>query len=106
MKTLSPYKVSWIEFKAIKGIVTQRDAKVLRKYNTFPKGVKFGKTIYEWFADKESAQEYLKTRDFSKLSKKYEARIFTDKQFSMTTCPTYEVKFTSKQEKEMIVIGN
>lgn len=104
---LSPYRVYWVEFRAIKGIVTKRDEKILRKFaiNSLWRSAK---CIYEHFGSKDAALDYLRTKDFSKLSKNYEVRVFTDKQFSMGKYDMdkkrHIIPFTSKQEKEMFVI--
>lgn len=104
MEKISAYKVTWVEFRAQKGIVTKKDAKILLKHanNMW----KHGDRIQEHFGNKESALEYLRTKDFSKLGKKYEVRICTDKQFSQGH---YEkgsniIEFTKKQNQEMYII--
>lgn len=103
--TISAYKVMWVEFRAVKGIVTKKDAKILRKY-TIGRQWRNGDRIQEHFASKEAALEYLRTKDFSKLSKHYEVRLCTDKQFGMGHMENGSniINFTSKQNAEMYII--
>ena len=107
VETLSPYKIWWIEFRAQKGIVTRKDAKIFNKYS-------FGgnlRNLMLHFASRTDAEKYLieKKDDFKRLSKSYEVRMCTDKQFSMSYVDIQSrilrIKFTSKQNAEMIVIG-
>ena len=83
--TLSPYKITWVEFRAVKGIVTKKDAKILRKYTMLGNNFRNGDRIHEHFASKDMALAYIdcKCEDFKKLSKHYEVRICTYKQFSL-----------------------
>lgn len=103
--TISAYKVMWVEFRAVKGIVTKKDAKILCKYPSEWKW-RNGDRIQEHFGSKEAALEYLRTKDFSKLGKHYEVRICTDKQFSMGHMENRSniIKFTTKQNAEMYII--
>lgn len=103
--TISAYKVMWVEFRAVKGIVTKKDAKILRKY-TIGRQWRNGDRIQEHFGSKEAALEYLRTKDFSKLSKHYEVRLCTDKQFGMGHMENGSniINFTSKQNAEMYII--
>lgn len=108
--TLSPYKIFWVEFRAQKGRVTKKDAKILLS-NVFAWD-SYGKNALKHFASKESACEYLekKAESFKKLSKAYEVRLCTDKQYGMAKCDFknrfVKVPFTQKQESEMYIIGN
>ena len=103
MKTtkLSPYKIYWIEFRAIKGFITKHDQLIFGAtiYGVMPKKHKF----YKYLGSKDLAQKYL-TNDFSKLNKPYECRIFTDKQFSLAKDNV--IPFTKKQNDGMVIINN
>lgn len=103
--TISAYKVMWVEFRAVKGIVTKKDAKILRK-NAITRQWSCGDRIQEHFGNKEAALEYLRTKDFSKLSKHYEVRLCTDKQFGMGSMENRSniINFTDKQNAEMYII--
>ena len=102
----SSYKTYWVEFRAIKGIVTKKDEKILHKYDLINKW-KNGDRIHEPFASKEAALDYLREKDFSKLGKQYEVRICCDKQFSQahSECGVTYITFTKQQEEEMFIIG-
>lgn len=101
--TLSPYKITWIEFRAVKGIVTKHDQKVIDK---IPFNGKSRKCLYKHFPDKKSAENFLLQFDASKLNKSYECRIFSDKQFGMRSRENgYSVPFTTLQNQKMILIN-
>lgn len=104
---ISAYKVVWVEFRAQKGIVTKKDAKILRKY-TVGRQWSNGDRIQEHFASKDMALAYLdsKREDFKKLGKRYEVRICTDKQFSLGHMENRSniIPFTTKQNNEMFII--
>lgn len=106
--TFSAYKIWWIEFRAQKGIVTKKDAKILKKYDF---GGRNRRNLLEHFASKDDAEKYLadKAEDFKKLSKKYEVRMCTDKQFGLGRVDMDNnivvIDFTTKQNNEMFVIG-
>ena len=106
--TLSPYKITWVEFRAVKGIVTKKDTKILRKYTMLGNNFRNGDRIHEHFASKDMALAYIdcKCEDFKKLSKHYEVRICTYKQFSLghieNGCNI--IPFTTKQNSEMFII--
>lgn len=108
--TLSPYRIYWVEFRAQKGRVTKKDAKIL--LSDVSRWSSYGKNALKHFASKECAYDYLKEKveSFRKLSKAYEVRMLTDKQYSMAKCDFknrfINVPFTQKQESEMFVIGN
>lgn len=108
VETLSPYKIWWIEFRAQKGIVTQKDARILKKYDF---GGRNRRNLLEHFPSKDAAEKYLaeKAEDFKKLSKRYEVRICTDKQFGNGRVDMANnivvIDFTTKQNEEMFVIG-
>ena len=102
---LNPYKIVWLEFRPIKGIVTKHDKKIMGVYSSFKD------RFYKFSASKEKAMEFLNDNlmkiDFSKLDKPYECRIFTDKQYSNALeSEDYKIHFTAKQESEMILINN
>ena len=110
--TFSPYKIAWIEFRATKGVVTKKDRTILTKFHLSHLS---GTREYMHFPTKEKAEEYLATIQTNKLTKSYEVRIFTDKQFGMMKLDVdksrfddskYHIPFTEAQEKEMKIIGN
>lgn len=96
--TFSPYKITWIEIRPMTGrTVTAADARKMRNVCVHRNG--FG---YAHFPNKKSALEWLHTE--RKLSKKYEARLFTDKQFGMAKEENgYAIPFTTKQYNEVFI---
>lgn len=110
MTTFSPYKIYWIEFRAVKGIVTLKDEKILNS-SRFTNG-RNRRNFPKHFASKADAEKYLteKAETFKRLSKPYEVRLCTDKQFGLGnvdfTNNIVNIAFTKKQESEMFVIGN
>ena len=97
--TLNPYQITWIEIRPIEGrVVTKADARKMRCVCVHRNG--YG---YAHFGNKERAIEWLRTE--RNLSKKYEARLFTDKQFCMAKEETgYAIPFTTKQNNEVYYI--
>lgn len=99
---LSPYRVAWIEFRAIKGIVTKHDEKVINKISSRGKSTK---CLYKHFPDKKSAEKFLRELDCSKLNKSYECRILSDKQFGMWSLENgYLANFTNMQNNKVVII--
>lgn len=99
INTFSPYKITWIEIRPMTGrTVIAADAKKMRIVCVHRNG--FG---YAHFHNEESALEWLRTEH--KLSKRYEVRLFTDKQFGMAKEETgYAIPFTKKQFNEVYYI--
>ena len=110
MTTLSPYKIYWIEFRALNGIVTKKDEKILSqlRYTSFGKN---RRNYLKHFPSEAYAKQYLSenAEAFKKLSKSYEVRLCTDKQFSLGSVDydnnIVNIHFTKKQESEMFIIG-
>ena len=111
--TLNQYTITWIEFRPIKGIATKADCKKMKVGHHMPK--QYNGYAYDVFQSEEFAKHYidllrvnLKVR---KLSKKYEVRMFTDKQFGRKDLSKsvegegYPIEFTLKQSEEMIILG-
>jgi len=101
---LNPYKVTWVEFRATKGIVTKHDKRVMHVQGCTKH------RFYKFFGSKQNAVDFLNDdltkRDFAKLDKSYECRILTDKQYSLAKEENgYKIEFTEHQENEMIVIN-
>lgn len=92
----STYQITWIEVRPITGrTVTAADVRKMRNVCVHRNG--FG---YAHFPNKKSALEWLRTE--RKLSKKYEARLFTDKQFGMAKEENgYAIPFTTEQYNEV-----
>lgn len=93
--TLSAYKITWVEVRPQTGRkVTTRDAKrlgVITRRNGYG---------YMHFANKERALAWLSQP--RNLSKAYECRLFTDKQFGMAKeVDGYAIPFTMKQNNDV-----
>ena len=105
-KEWSAYKLCWVEYRAVEGKVKKTDAKILSKSGQLA-SVSFytPDRLYDHFPSREKAEEWVSMINKEKLSKKYEVRFFTDKQYSLAKKENgYAIPFTSKQEKEMFVI--
>ena len=104
---ISPYKVAWVEFDPLCGIVTKHDRKMFGEINTRGREKKH----YKHFSSREEAVEYLNSFD-KPLDKCYYCRIFTDKQFAYVkengkVRPrkwNEPIAFTKKQYKEFIFL--
>lgn len=96
----SAYRITWVELRPATGYkMTKADANkcgaIVRHNNGYG---------YMHFASRERALEWLKTHH--SLSKVYECRLFTDKQFGMAQASTgYAIPFTSKQYSEVFYVG-
>lgn len=102
---LSPYKIFWVEFRPEYGRATKADCNKIEGWRcTYHIADRHTKCYYKHFASKEKAVDFL--QNFNKtLSKKYECRLFTDKQFGMRRQENgYKVPFTEKQRKNVYVI--
>ena len=102
MTTFNPYKITWIEFRPLKGIVPKADQK---KLDNLCGGIK-NKAIYRHFPNKEKALQFIESLKAVKLTKQYVCTMFTDQQFGLakTTNDDTIVKFTAKQIAERITI--
>lgn len=100
--TFNPYKITWIEFRPVKGIVTKADKK---KLDNLCGGLK-NKAIFRHFPNKERAMQFIESLKGVKLTKQYICTIFTDQQFGLakTTNDDTIVKFTAKQIAERVII--
>lgn len=94
MINISSYRITWVEVRPATGHkVTKRDQRAFG--GIFYLSIERNGYGYAHFATKERALAWL-TRE-RKLSKHYEARLFSDKQFGMRKAPSYEVPFTKQQ---------
>lgn len=100
--TFNPYKITWIEFRPVKGIVTKADKK---KLDNLCGGIK-NKAIYRHFPNKEKAMQFIESLKSVKLTKQYICTMFTDQQFGLagTTNDDTIVRFTAKQIAERVII--
>lgn len=100
--TFNPYKITWIEFRPVKGIVTKADQK---KIDCLCGGIK-NKAIYRHFPSKEKALQFIESLKSVKLTKQYVCTMFTDQQFGLATTTNGDtsIKFTAKQIAERITI--
>lgn len=94
INAFSSYQITWVEIRPIQGRkVTLRDQKAFG--GAIYLSIERNGYGYARFATKERARAWLKQE--RKLSKRYEARLFSDKQFGIRKAPLYEVPFTEKQ---------
>ena len=102
----SAYKITWIEFRPVSGKATRKDCDAFAGWRSDLHSADIHtRCYYKHFPSKEKALAYLKNFD-RKLTKRYECRIFTDKQFGMRTPETgYAVPFTAKQFEDVYVLG-
>ena len=102
---LSPYRVHWIEFRPVKGIVTKHDKKVLSKGHALLLG-KGDRQHFEHCGTKENALAYIESLRGKKLDKHYICYIFTDKQFSLATTNHgfTAIPYTTKQKAVAITL--
>ena len=98
----SPYKIYWAEFTPTTGrVVTQHDQKALGAIQVW----RGQKNYRRHFASKEKALEFVNKFD-KKLDKRYQVRLFTDKQFGMAKQENgYAIPYTKKQLAEVYYIG-
>ena len=100
--TLSPYKVTWVEFFPKFGIVTKHDRKLFGE--VIRRGV--CRTYIKHFANRDAALKWLYSFDASKLDKPYTCYLFTDKQFSMAKeSDGYRIPYTQKQLDNPVHLG-
>lgn len=103
---ISGYRIMWVEFRAQNGIVTQADKRLLARYGMDYRGQRGCKAFRYWAGDMEKLKQHIASIKQERLSKAYEVRFFTDKQYALAKEETgYEIPFTTKQEKEMFIIG-
>lgn len=103
---LSRYKIWWIEFEPEKGKATKCDCNRIDGWDAdyHIADVNTG-CYYKYFSSKEKAIEFLQNFK-KKLTKKYNCRLFTDKQFGMRKRENnYKVPFTTKQLSQVYIIG-
>lgn len=102
--TFSPYQITWVEFRATKGIVTLKDKRLFSNGRYIDRTQS---TTYKvWFSCKESAERYVSRIKTNRLSKAYEVRYFNDKQFALAKeSEGYAIHFTKRQNEQMFVIG-
>ena len=100
------YNITWIEFRPEFGIATKADVKQIDGRVSMHRHACDIHTgcHYKWFTSKEKAVEFLQNFD-KKLSKRYECRLFTDKQFGdRNEKDNHKVAFTKKQMSEVYYI--
>ena len=100
--TFNPYKITWIEFRPLKGIVTKADQK---KIDSLYGGTK-NKAVFSHFANKDKALQFIESLKSVKLTKQYICTMFTDRQFGLANTINGDtiVKFTSKQIAERVIV--
>ena len=97
MINLSSFIITWVEVRPTTGRkVTLSDAKKMDVT------VDWNGNGYRFFRDKAIALAWLNRE--RKLSKVYEARLFSDHQFGMRKAPHYDVPFTAKQLNEVYLL--
>ena len=103
LNNLSAYKITWVEFRPEKGKAAKRDCVAIAGFS-IASADKNG-CYYRHFGNRERAMAFLQSFN-KKLSKRYECRLFTDKQFGMRAIENgYAVPFTTKQSEEVIILG-
>lgn len=100
--TFNPYKITWIEFRPVKGIVTKADTK---KIDNLCGGVR-NKAIFRHFPNKKRAMQFIESLKGVKLTKQYICTMFTDRQLGLAKTANDDiiVKFTAKQIAERVII--
>lgn len=98
------YTIQWIEFRAVKGIVTAHDKKQLLDVPQHP-GARQTR-VFRWFRTRELCLKFIERVKSMRLDKHYEVRMFTDRQFALarTGSNGAVIPFTKKQEAEMLVV--
>jgi hypothetical protein len=81
MRTLNPYKITWLVLTPVKGIATKKDHSIANKAFYGFMNRNNGQEIVRHFATKENA---LKALESLKLSKEYKATFITDAQFGLS----------------------
>lgn len=101
---LSAYAIYWVEFRPIKGIATIKDMQILGRDRLTHRDIYSG-NCYMHFGSIDAAKEHISAINSSKLSKHYEVRFFTDKQYGMRSEDSgYKVPFTAKQNDNVVVL--
>lgn len=105
-KALSAYKITWVEFRPQSGKATRKDCCIFAGWQSnLHSADVHTRCYYKHFPTKDKALAYLKSFD-RKLTKSYECRLFTDKQFSMRRREDgYKVPFTKQQIEEVYRLG-
>lgn len=102
MKTLSPYKIYWVEIIPENGIVTKHDRKIFGEFR--PAGKE--RTHRKHFSSKEDAISWIKNFDASRLNKSYTCYLFTDKQFALAKAENgFAIPYTRKQLENPYTLG-
>lgn len=101
--SLNPYKITWITFRPLNGVITKRDQVKLGRNLRYGDARTGTKELNVHFPSEEKAFEHLSK--FRELSKEYEFFIYTDKQFGMRKFgEPLEKVLTTKQLSERGVI--
>ncbi len=104
LANLSAYAIYWVEFRPIKGIATIKDMRILGRNRITHRDVTSG-NCYMHFGSIDAAKEHVNNIDKFKLTKHYEVRFFTDKQYGMRSEGTgYKVPFTHKQREDIVLL--
>lgn len=107
--SLNKYKVVWVEFRALRGIVNKHDIRVIDSSFAARTRRDITGRYFLPFGSLESAEKYLKQLEPERLSKQYEVRYCYDVQFSRAhvdpVTHVVNIKYTRKQEEEKQVIG-
>lgn len=92
---LSPYIITWVEVRPFYGIIPIKDLKKMKIAHGIEKN-----RGYAPFPNKEKALEWIEKTSQIKLSKSYQVRMFSDKQFSMAKMYRL-IPFTKKQWEDV-----
>ncbi len=102
---LSAYRITWIEYRPIKGVATKKDIKKLSVMPRTNSADMYTRCLYDHFPTREKALAHLASLKGAKLTKAYECRLFTDKQFGMRRADNgYAVPFTKKQLNDATIL--
>lgn len=104
-RNLSPYRITWIEYRPINGVATRNDTKKLSVISRIRAVDRRTGCLYDHFPTRKKALAHLAALKGVKLTRTYECRLFTDKQFGMRRADNgYAVPFTQKQYNEVIIL--
>lgn len=101
---ISPYIVTWVEIKALWGIVPIHDQILFDSSFRF-RHFKGLSAVYKHFKNRASALQWIETFN-KKLVKSYVCRVFSDKQFGMAKVAPHGliIPFTHKQYYDVYYI--
>ena len=100
---LSSYRITWVEFRPTTRHPTKGDLKVFDATSPKYGYDTYTNCFYKAFCNKQAAEAFVNSICAKRLSKDYEARFFTDKQFSMRLeKERYRVPFTKMQEENLV----